>query len=245
MVRRVRADTAGVHSNQVLFVRRGRKRSQVRNKVPLRRPSVVAQGRPESTACRKMASELCFVCGSCCIQWHGSHVNAAAISSSAWFHGLGHGWRPWRVNFESPRSCVVSLSGASSRNVVSKLKGWRARVRRRSKYDSHTYLDPHGKEYKGKGEVRTGDGGREASVPGRGSAFSSAGHRPQVGMVRDRRCCCPRRCAPATALVDGRSIYRSSQVLRAFVIRFGLWSLLLVLSGAGGQVRRHILGYVA
>lgn len=43
---------------------------------------------------------------------------------------------------------------AFSRNVNSKLSRWKPKVRKRSKYDSHTYLDPDGKEYKGKGEVR-------------------------------------------------------------------------------------------
>lgn len=177
--------------------------------------------------------ELCFVCGSFCIRWHGlSRQCEAAVSRLAWFHGLGRGCRHWRVNFESPRSCVASLSGASSRNVVSKLKGWRARVRRRSKYDSHTYLDPHGKEYKGKGEVRIGDEGREASVSSRGSVFLYAGLRRQVGVIRDRRCCCPRRCAASTALVDGRSFPEKPAAARvrdpfrvvvAIVGAFGSW----------------------
>ena len=41
-----------------------------------------------------------------------------------------------------------------TRNVQTKLRGWRARVRKGSKYDSHTYLDLEGKEYMRKGEVR-------------------------------------------------------------------------------------------
>ena len=39
------------------------------------------------------------------------------------------------------------------RNVQSKLLGWSARVRKGSKYDKHTYLNPDRKEFKTKGEV--------------------------------------------------------------------------------------------
>lgn len=42
-----------------------------------------------------------------------------------------------------------------NRNVQSKLLGWRARVRKGSKYDKHTYLNPDRKEFKTKGEVST------------------------------------------------------------------------------------------
>ena len=38
--------------------------------------------------------------------------------------------------------------------MQSKLLGWRARVRKGSKYDKHTYLNPDRKEFKTKGEVR-------------------------------------------------------------------------------------------
>lgn len=41
------------------------------------------------------------------------------------------------------------------RNVHVKLKGWRPRVHRGTKYVSHTYLDGDGKEYSTKGEVST------------------------------------------------------------------------------------------